>query len=55
MNKWQMDGKTLVWPNGGGMAIDSDNKPQKSIHPDGRSDEYRAAQRRRFRHRHPPR
>lgn len=51
MNKFQMDGKTVKWPTGGGRGSVEPNKDgeraQLSIRPMGRSQEYRNAQRKR--------
>jgi hypothetical protein len=44
MNKWQMDGRTLTWPNGGGRAIDNKGWSHASIHPHGRNDNHRRKQ-----------
>ncbi len=51
MNKFQMDGKSVKWAAGGAIGLtepaNRGKATQKSIHPHGRSDDYRKAQKRR--------
>jgi hypothetical protein len=45
VNKWQMAGNTLTWDKAGGIARDNHNNSHRSIHPLGRSEDYRRKQR----------
>jgi hypothetical protein len=47
MNAWQMDSRVLKWDSGGGHATDNKQGSHYSIHPRGRTDEWRRKQKRR--------